>query len=271
MARGYSSAASERTDKMRAKAEALLTKAADIDTKDAMKAAKAARIAAEKAEREKKDALKDPAKLAEAVKITLDPGKGRISFSFNGKDLELLTPAGANISRFGNSAFDGVFKELDATVKGDFVRQLKEDGVDEKTAKKAVDMIAQKASEALFGKIDIKDVLQNPAAQDQITKAFEDLNKYVSRAKEASAAAREYSSSPSDDGSYNLEAFAARRALASHVAYVNRLRDEISSVDIGIQYGEKPVNKQTEDWIEDLVYGGALDKAYSKHRDLFVD
>jgi hypothetical protein len=274
MARGSSQ--SEAGDRLRLKADyktaeaaRLRDAAAKADRIDEEKKAKAAAKAKDKAEKELKAAVKDPAKMAERIKVVVDKD-GNVSFNLDGEDLERYGFSGRT-SKFGKGWFEGVFKELPPSVKDDFSTQLKDKGMSTENARKAADLIAVKAAEAMFGKMDIKKILQDPANQAEITKAFEDLSAKVSRNSEARATAREYSSSPSDDGSYNMYAADAGRALTNHIAYVNRLRDEIGSIDIGIQYGEKVVNKQTEDWIEDLVYGGALERAYKKHRDLFID
>lgn len=271
MARGYSSAASERTDKMRARAEALLAKASDIDTKDAIKAAKAEKAAKEKAEAESKAALTDPKKMADKIKVEVD-SSGKVSFNLDGEKLEEYSMSGRN-SNFSKGYFRGVFKELSPSLKDNFIVQLKDKGMSSKDAQKAVELIAAKASEALFGKIDIKEVLQDPANQAEITKAFQDLDAKVRRNSEARADARAYSSSPSDDGSYNIVGALAGEDLTNHVAYLNRLRDEISIIDGDLQWAEdgEVVNKQTADWMETLVYGGAMERAVKKHRDLFID
>ena len=271
MARGASRAESERTDRMRARAEDLLAKASEIDTKDAMKAAKAAAKAKEKAEKESKAALSDPVKMADSFAVNVDR-QGQVSMEKDGEKLYSLSYGGTYTRNFGPAWFEGVFKELPKSMKESFVRQLTERGMDEKVATKTVDLLAERAKTALFGKVDFVKEIQKPEVQAQIEKEFSELDRMVKYAKESRATAREYSSSPSDDGSYNLSAAAASQGLADHVAYLNRVRDEIGHYEISMQYGEKvPLNKQTRDWMQDLVYGGALDKAYQKHRDLFID
>lgn len=274
MARGSSK--SDLGDKLRlkadykvAEADRLRADAAKADRLDAERQAKARDKAIKKAERELKAAVKDPTKMADKIKVEVD-SSGKVSFSLDGQKLEEYSMSGRN-SDFGKGYFRGVFKEISPSLKDNFIVQLKDKGMSSKDARKAVDLIAAKASAAMFGKIDINKVLQDPANQAEITKAFQDLDAKVKRNNEARADARAYSSSPSDDGSYNIVGALAGEDLSNHIAYVNRLRDEIGSIDIGIQYGEKVVNKQTEDWIERLVYGGAMEQAVKKHRDLFID
>lgn len=275
MARGSSK--SEAGDKLRlkadykvAEADRLRIDAAKADRLDAEKQARARDAAIQKSDKANKDALVDPKKMAAKTQITVNASDGHIGLEIDGKRLEYRT-AGGSYDYITKSQFQGVFKELNSSAKSDFTRQLVDKGMDEKSAKKAVELIGERAAKAAFGNISVKKVLQNPESQAEITKAFQDLDAKVANYKSSVETAERYSSSPSDDGSYNLYAYEARRSLDNHVAYVNRLRDEIGSIDIGIQYGEKVVNKQTENWIERLVYGGALEQAVKKHRDLFVD
>jgi len=263
-------------DRLRARASVIAARAAELETRavkadrlDAEKQAKARDAAAQKADKANKEALADPKKMAAKTKISVG-ADGHIGLIIDGERLEYRT-AGGNYDYITKGQFQGVFKELSSSAKSDFTNQLVDKGMDEKSAKKAVELIGEKAAKAAFGNISVKKVLQNKESQAEINKAFQDLDAKVANYKSSVETAQRYSSSPSDDGSYNLYAYEARRSLDNHVAYVNRLRDEIGSIDIGIQYGEKTVNKQTEDWIERLVYGGALEQAYKKHRDLFID
>ena len=256
---------------MRARAEKLLARASEIDTKDAMKAAKAAAKAKEKAEKEAQAAKGDPVKIADSFKVEVNNGAVSITDK-DGERLYSLSFGGTRTREFTPDWFDGVFKELDPSLKNSFARQLTDRGMDKEASKKAADLLAKRASEAMFGKIDFEKEVQKPEVQAEIDKAFNDLTKRVTAAEEAEAARKRYSDMPSDDGSYNIEAAIQSRALDDHVKYVNRLRDEISHYEVAMQSGEKvKLNKQTQKWIGDTVYGGALNRAYSKHRDLFVD
>lgn len=273
MARGSTSsqgraARSEYSESLRKRSEELRASAAELEAKASQIEADEARDKAEKEAFAK--ALKDPKAMADKAEINVS-GNG-VSISINGESLQGYGISG-RYSSFSKGRFDEIFHEMDASLKENLVTQMMDKGMTEKDAIKAVDLMAERASTALFGgKPNFKKSVQDKDVQAKIEKAFNDLSVMVDASKRARETARYYSGSPGDDGSYNLEAAAINQRLENHIKYVNRLRDEINHYDIALQYGEKTnLNKQTDKWIEKLVYGGALDKAYTKHRDLFID
>ena len=257
----YSESLRRRSEELRATALAVEREASQIEADEAR----------DKAEKETlAKALKDPKAMADKAEINVS-GNG-VSISINGESLQGYGFSG-RYSSFGKGKFDEIFHDMDASLKDNLVTQMMDKGMDKKDAIKAVDLMAEKASTALFGgKPNFEKSIKNKDVQAKIEKAFNDLSVMVDASKRAKETARDYSGSPSDDGSYNLEAAAINQRLQNHIKYVNRLRDEIGHYDIALQYGEKTnLNKQTDKWIENLVYGGALDKAYTKHKDLFID
>lgn len=280
MARGNTAregraAKSEYSESLRRRSQELRASATELEAKASQIEADEARDKAEKEALAK--ALKDPKAMAEMVKIERsrdDYQRDGVSIVLNDESLKGYGFSG-KYSVFTKGKFDEIFHEMDASLKDNLVVQMMDKGMEKKDAIKAVDLMAEKASTALFGeKPNFEKSVQDKGVQAKIEKAFRDLSVLVDASNKARETARYYSGSPGDDGSYNLEAASVNQRLQDHIKYVNRLRDEIGHYDIAMEYGEKVnLNKQTKNWIDNLVYGpgGALNDAYRKHRDLFID
>ena len=206
--------------------------------------------------------------------INIENDGNAVTFTLpNGDRLGETTLGGTRIERYGNDSFEGLFKELSSSTKEVFVRRLIEQGMDKKDAKKAVELISEKATKAMFP--DLKPLekrLKDKAVQQEIEQEFASLSGLVKQREKARETAKYYSDSPSDDGSFNLESAAIGAALSDKVAYLNKLRDYLSHYDIAIEYGDKvPLNKQTQKWISSTFYSGAIGKAVNENRKLFID